>query len=87
MVLLIVNSLALFMAIWVEEGSPYQHVAIMPLEKLFQSYLHTLDLKPKKLNDEQIKIYVDRCFNSYLFLMSGFIIIVLQNKYIVSHVK
>lgn len=53
-VLLIANSLALFMVTWVEEGYPYLHVAIMPLEELLQSHLHTLDLKQKMLNDEQL---------------------------------
>ena len=80
MVLLVANSLALFMATGVEEGYPYLHVVIMPLEKLFQSHLHTLDLKRRKLNDEQLRVYVDCRCNSYLFFMSGFIIIVLQNK-------
>ena len=27
---------------------------------------------------DQLRVYVDRCFNSYLFFMSGFILIVLQ---------
>jgi len=46
------------MATRVEEGYPYLHVAIicMPLEKLFQSHLHPLEMKWKMLSDEQLRM-------------------------------